>query len=1043
MSRVRFRQTTSTNLPRYKKKPKPSHVSTTMQQSAANMLPSELFEWDDILNDQISTGFNGEQQYNSLDTEDIHFNSSYLNAPDVQSLESNDNDDDNNNDNDNDDIVNQEIDDDDDSMTNQEEISNALPSFKTYDGSSYIPHFQGEYGPYFPSFTAMALFIWVTKHMISSAAYEGLVSILLHEKFRVEDVIKSIRSIKRFRNGLPLLTIKSHNVEISSKDTPSTSKESKEAYFFSVTDHIKRILSNPKLKNDLYFGEGIESDSKSEFWHGELWQRSPLFGAECCHHNNELPRTYARSRQDSRQLWLTENLEIIELSQIINKVSVWLYDTQQPLSYEFIIKEILYYHNARLLLRDISLRHHHSTLSALSRPDFHCRRIKIFCDLYFDDFGTYRNVYHSLGGLYLQFGNMKLKSRQKLRNHFLVGFVPFGGKFEDAIKLFIQDIQHLERGFLMTIDNQQVWISGGLGITTADLPQGNDLAGTLRHNATHGCRTCKASRDDFTDISFDISKHGRYHHLTDIEFENIQCLPNRSQKHALASSLGLRLIPNPLDQLIRDRHISTPQDIFHCFAGKANRLLIATFGLLTNSGEDTFTRIWKFFEVPSCWSRRQNPITHLASYFMSDILRLTMIIPFILRRCLTSDLLKREALMRIKERMDLRSHNYVINRIIKCWVQFSLTARMVFSRTLTNENYETIQKMLELECKMLLEIFPEQFSGLPNLHINRHIVAHAKTYGTAFNTSVSIKEMVHRIHKGVVPHTNKKNVEFDLIKRDNTLQTLRYLLDGGQDIRFEHMIIGQGIQNIVNDVALRPLLDNWYITSSLLSKTYDDDDVENTNIVTCIPEIMDINVRSKWNKHQRDQENFTVGKHLNEYFFNELANAYAEYYNDRGAMINSKVEFYNNISYVVKDDDGFVDVQLSVGDVVDVFEEGETEESYAIIKGIFTHERSRKLHAFVIFDWFEKIGENTLLKCPKYRLQASEETRWNRIFPISLIDHNSRVHFVHDCNGDCNYDRHNLSNHLGWVSEERKKKTNLNGLDLGSLSYMEFRRSKT
>ncbi|GBC47628.2 hypothetical protein RIR_jg35376.t1 [Rhizophagus irregularis DAOM 181602=DAOM 197198] len=32
---------------------------------------------------------------------------------------------------------------------------------------------------------------------------------------------------------------------------------------------------------------------------------------------------------------------------------------------------------------------------------------------------------------------------------------------------------------------------------------------------------------------------------------------------------------------------------------------------------------------------------------------------------------------------------------------------------------------------------------------------------------------------------------------------------------------------------------------------------------------------------------------------------------------------------------------------------------------------------------------------------------------------------------------------LGWVSEERKKKTNLNGLDLGSLSYMEFRRSKT
>ncbi|CAB5358408.1 unnamed protein product [Rhizophagus irregularis] len=646
MSRVRSHQTI-TNPPRYRKKPRKNYASA-IQQLSANISRSELFEWGDSLNDQISTGYNREQQYNSPDAENIHLNSEYLDVPNIQPLE-NDND---NNDilvnqeeiqslesNDDDDMVNQEEslenNNDDDDMVNQEESSNSLPSFKMYD----VTYYPGEF----------------------------------------------IKYIRYDTNSQPRI------------------------------GHIFAIIKddNDKLLIKIH----------STFFY------------------TELPRTYARSRQNSRQLWLTENQEIIELSQIINKVSVWLYDTQQPPLYEFIIKEILYYHNGRPLLRNISLRHHHSTLNVSS--------------------------------------------------------------------------QQLERGFLMTIDNEQVWVSGGLGITTADLPQGNDLAGTLRHNATHGCRTCKASRDNLTDISFDIAKHGRYHHLTNIEFENIQRLPNMSQKHALASSLGLRLIPNPLDQLIRDRHISTPQDIFHCFAGKANRLLIATFRLLTNSGEDTFTRTWKFFEVPSCWSRQQNPITHLACYFMSDILRLTMIIPFILYRCLTTNLLKHEVLTNMKERMNLQSYRHVINKIIKCWVQFSLTTRMVFSKTLTKVDYETIQKMLELECKMLLEVFPEQFSGLPNLHINRHIVAHAKTYGTALNTSVSVKEMVHRIHKGVVSHTNKKNVEFDLIKRDNTLQTLRYLLDGGQDIRFEH-IIGQGIQNIVNDVALRPLLNSWYITSSLL-----------------------------------------------------------------------------------------------------------------------------------------------------------------------------------------------------------------------------------
>jgi hypothetical protein len=176
-------------------------------------------------------------------------------------------------------------------MTNQD--NNTTPTFKTYDDSSCLPHYQGDYGPYFPNFTAMALFIWVTKHMISSVAYEDLIAILLHEKFRIKDVIKSMRSIKRFRNGLPLMTIKSHNVKLSSKDTPSTSKESKEAYFFSVTDHITRLLSNPKLRDCLYFGEGIETDSKSEFWHGELWQQSPLFGAECyCHNNGKIKKKY-------------------------------------------------------------------------------------------------------------------------------------------------------------------------------------------------------------------------------------------------------------------------------------------------------------------------------------------------------------------------------------------------------------------------------------------------------------------------------------------------------------------------------------------------------------------------------------------------------------------------------------------------------------------------------------------------------------------------------------------------------------------------------
>ena len=68
-----------------------------------------------------------------------------------------------------------------------------------------------------------------------------------------------------------------------------------------------------------------------------------------------------------------------------------------------------------------------------------------------------------------------------LKNYFILGFVPFGVTFDDFIKPFIEEIKLLERGQIMNIQGQDYWIIAGLGVVTADLPQGNDLAGVKRH----------------------------------------------------------------------------------------------------------------------------------------------------------------------------------------------------------------------------------------------------------------------------------------------------------------------------------------------------------------------------------------------------------------------------------------------------------------------------------------------------------------------------------------------------------------------------------
>lgn len=115
---------------------------------------------------------------------------------------------------------------------------------------------------------------------IGVTAYKELVKVLKHEKFKSIEVPNNLSTLKRYRNGLPLLPILSHSVGIESKQTPSTAKPFKDAYYFSVLNHIKMVLNNPSLKNNMYFGPGVEVTNKTEFWHDTLWQESPLFGCE-------------------------------------------------------------------------------------------------------------------------------------------------------------------------------------------------------------------------------------------------------------------------------------------------------------------------------------------------------------------------------------------------------------------------------------------------------------------------------------------------------------------------------------------------------------------------------------------------------------------------------------------------------------------------------------------------------------------------------------------------------------------------------------------
>src|SRR3954447_19351223 len=181
---------------------------------------------------------------------------------------------------------------------------------------------------------------------------------------------------------------------------------------------------------------------------------------------NELPINFhcnARSNTSDSQLWLVDqHLEegniITNTNEIIRKFDITIVRDSTIITDGLFIEEILYKNNGHWKLRDVMLDYMHPceySVLNLPPPQYNNLRIlKIFIDIYYDDFRTYRNVYHSLGGIYIQLGNMSFDMRKRLRNHFVLGFVPFGGYFEDFIRPFIKDMKQLEKGMLINIQGR-------------------------------------------------------------------------------------------------------------------------------------------------------------------------------------------------------------------------------------------------------------------------------------------------------------------------------------------------------------------------------------------------------------------------------------------------------------------------------------------------------------------------------------------------------------------------------------------------------------
>jgi len=386
------------------------------------------------------------------------------------------------------------------------------------------------------------------------------------------------------------------------------------------------------------------------------WRYNWSTSAEQAHQFARSQVPYALARSDLPELVLMEDDHIIVPLMTVTK-KLWVhfldYDFDRltasllPSPPEFCVRLIAYTDQDRHLVRSIHLRHHiPAEIELVELGRIYCierflgsgpRRISIPITAFLDDFGLYRNTYHSLGGLYIQPANLDEPARFTMQNMFVLMLVPFGCSESEIAQCLRDETVPLAQGLEMTLlTGEQVILTVFPICITGDMPQQNTNSGVMSHKSKMGCRYCFQPTDNRGLLDDRVIQIGRYKKPHDALYEyTISCASGKSVKasHDLFAKYGI----TPGGHIFRhcfpmlDPFVGYPNDPMHVelrLAKYCHQVLIED--IFSPAGLEAYRQSWNRITLPHGWGLPQNPISHKGSMVFAEHGRIAQMNPLIL-----------------------------------------------------------------------------------------------------------------------------------------------------------------------------------------------------------------------------------------------------------------------------------------------------------------------------------------------------------------------------------------------------------------------------
>ncbi|RPA74411.1 hypothetical protein BJ508DRAFT_333120 [Ascobolus immersus RN42] len=574
-------------------------------------------------------------------------------------------------------------------------------------------------------------------------------------------------------------------------------------------------------------------------------------------------------------------------------------------------------------------------------------RIGVYVDFYVDKFGIFRTTHRSAGGLYTTLLNLNFRGRDQPRNHACQGFLPNGCEFHNGGREILMEYAELAKGTLMKIHDTDYIVHVKMLSMSCDMAEANAIAGIEPRRPI--CMTLGPAFDPFIQIPIDIS-------------------------HSEQKGIGMVAIKNMMDKLF------------------------------SNHGKAEFTRVFIEHPLPTNISKIVNPAYHQKRLMMHQVTTLMACMPFLLRKMdLSKGVFQTSIFEQFQEKYPDRVGGWDSTAIMDFLIETHLaTAKansLVFKRELNmDKDYALLESSIFESRRLLMEFYRplentdavfrrsrlgRQFLAdkrggtirhLPNFHQAAHMRETAIRYGTLLNMSCSIGELVHKLFKQLVPHTNYLDIERSFMNYWALMDALRFIIDcfPGHNW-YKHL---KRLSGMV------PSLMSGYFFGQIARFSEDGDWAQNRKGLASrmafmkedrFPELyFGAQISGPAAKDRKYPINLR-GKNRNSLIITSLSNAYETYGFEKNEVLVTE-------SFVTRDFEGnkniyyprlawwasltFFDTiresrqRLRIGDVIAVDERtkrtDEFVEGYAKILGICTHNNKGTNYVFLYIEWLEK-----------------------------------------------------------------------------------------